>query len=456
LPWVLIGGFAAVGLWTCLNYKLVFYETSIFLLFTVQILLKIWFAGETCHRWIEDRRSGALELLLCAPLGTRDLVRGQGMALRRQFGWPIAVTLALTLGAWFVIKWQWGNGSNTETGRTWLLMSIPALLADLVALRWVGAWLGLTARGLNRAIAGTLARVLWLRWILYFLCLGVANTWEWIGFGQLRLLQQDVFWLCLAVTLDLTLGWFARRKFLRYFRTIAANPLDYETTFRRITTLVTARAVSTPSSGDTRLAFGLPKRVLKRASLLVSLLVLVVGVPAGYLYWLRLSVQHRIRAAEQAGLPVTVEELDRRRPPLTNTVNAADVLERASYGLLRPYQVALAPAQQLLGDFQNFSPDRAQPLTPQMKVAIASFLSSNQTALAILHAAPSLRAGRYMINWKSGGRRIGIDLHIGRRIRGRGGSFGRLIDQNHSRDFIHAFDASTLSYSCAWRFFELL
>jgi len=67
------------------------------LVFAIHVLLKIWFAGETCQRWSEDRRNGALELLLCAPLKIEDLVRGQNLALRRQFAGPIVATIGLSL-----------------------------------------------------------------------------------------------------------------------------------------------------------------------------------------------------------------------------------------------------------------------------------------------------------------------------------------------------------------------
>ncbi|MHB8521166.1 MAG: ABC transporter permease [Limisphaerales bacterium] len=403
LVWVLIAGLAAVGLWICTNHSLVFYETSVVLLFILQVLLKIWFTAETCQRWIEDRQSGALELLLCAPLQTRDLIRGQGMALRRQFGWPVVVTLGLTLSAWVVIVRQSGYGSNTEFGRTWLLMSLVALLADLAALRWVGAWLGLTARGLNRAIGGSIVRVLWLRWFIYLACAEGASAWEWVGLGHIPLLREEPFWLVPAVSLDLVLGWSARRKFLRYFRALAANPSDYRGAVRMTASEAAPRAEPTQQPGRSQVEAGRLSHAAKWTVL--ALLVLVVaGLPSGCRYWLKRQVNRRIAAVEQAGFPVTIDEFNRRRPPLTNGVNAAEVLERATPGIVMWW--ALSPdVQANLPGFRAAFPARTGPLPAAMKAAMKSFLSANQSALEILHAAPPLSTGRYAIDWTTGGSR---------------------------------------------------
>ena len=46
-------------------------------------ILKGWFAGEACAQLAEDRRIGALELLLSTPLDVRSILHGQFLALCR-------------------------------------------------------------------------------------------------------------------------------------------------------------------------------------------------------------------------------------------------------------------------------------------------------------------------------------------------------------------------------------
>lgn len=228
LVWVLILPFTVLALWGYAKYSLGSYELSLFLVFTVQVLVKVWLTGETCHRWIEDRRCSALELLACTPLQVGEMVRGQTMALRRQFAWPVIVILSLAVAAWIGIVLSLGRGSSSETGRIWLLMSLPVFVADLVALRWVGMWTAIRARGLNRAIAQTLVRVLWWRWLIYLFAVATVGLWGLTRVARHGVLSEPLVWLGLALTFDFILAWSARHQFLSYFRAIAANPSDWK------------------------------------------------------------------------------------------------------------------------------------------------------------------------------------------------------------------------------------
>jgi hypothetical protein len=62
--------------------------TCIFAALVVNSALKLWIAMEAGQRLGEDRRSGAFELLLATPLRVDDFLRGQILALRRQFFKP--------------------------------------------------------------------------------------------------------------------------------------------------------------------------------------------------------------------------------------------------------------------------------------------------------------------------------------------------------------------------------
>jgi len=60
-------------------------------------LLKVFFAAQACRFFVEARRSGALELLLCTPLRNVEILKGQWLALKRIFLWPLIVFLLLNL-----------------------------------------------------------------------------------------------------------------------------------------------------------------------------------------------------------------------------------------------------------------------------------------------------------------------------------------------------------------------
>ena len=59
----------------------------------LNLLIKGWFASEACRQIAADRTHGALELLLSTPLTVRDILRGQFLALKRQFLGPLIVVL---------------------------------------------------------------------------------------------------------------------------------------------------------------------------------------------------------------------------------------------------------------------------------------------------------------------------------------------------------------------------
>lgn len=129
-------------------------------------------AALSSHRFAEDRKSGALELLLVTPLGVRQIIRGQWLALIRQLGGPVLAVLFvhgllfwafLTFSGmeehipvgemWRILK---GNLMNLENIRLEIfflacigiaiLASALILSLNLIALAWVGMWVGLRTK----------------------------------------------------------------------------------------------------------------------------------------------------------------------------------------------------------------------------------------------------------------------------------------------------------------------
>ena len=122
--------------------------TALLLNFT----LKVWLVIEAGQQLAEDQRTGAFELLLSSPLTVRDILRGQLLALRRQFLRPLLVVLGVELLLTVAVH---RRAPDWETLATWLA-GMFMLVADLVALSWVAMWRALVAKSHNLATVSTL------------------------------------------------------------------------------------------------------------------------------------------------------------------------------------------------------------------------------------------------------------------------------------------------------------
>ena len=143
-------------------------------LLVMQLIIKCWAGAEAAQRFGAERRSGALELLLCTPLSVREILRGQMQSLRRQFFWPAFVLLLL----WFLflatlILTSRGIFSDSGSLVLMILGTMVLLVLDLYALCWLGMWKGLNSRFVSRAILANLFTVLLLPCLLFGLIMAV-------------------------------------------------------------------------------------------------------------------------------------------------------------------------------------------------------------------------------------------------------------------------------------------
>ena len=97
--WGVLGLVAAGWAWGAIGLKgdwyneAIYYPTAILL----NSILKVWIASEAGRQLSEDRRSGALELVLCTPMKVKDILLGQLLALRRQFLGPLLMVMGVEL-----------------------------------------------------------------------------------------------------------------------------------------------------------------------------------------------------------------------------------------------------------------------------------------------------------------------------------------------------------------------
>lgn len=232
----------AAGMWIFLAFALawwVFVRYSInpyglidtFTLATAMVLngvIKVWVGIETGQRLAEDHNSGALELLLSTPLSAGGILRGQFLALRRQFLKPVMVVIIAEIVLVIVLARR--PGVDEEMFAAIGLVGIVLFVADTVAVAWVAMSSALTSKSPNQAAVWTVWRVLMLPWVVYGAVVLLASTGAVLAatreYGWQFYLH---LWLWLGLAADLGYGvpawWQVRNQFrLLALRRVLGGP----------------------------------------------------------------------------------------------------------------------------------------------------------------------------------------------------------------------------------------
>lgn len=190
----------------------------LFTAFLLHCVLKVLMAGAACRQFNQDRGNGALELLLCTSLSVGDVLRGQTLALIRQFRGPLLVVLAADLFLFIGFMNDVSTGSERlVTGLIWLA-GVVALGVDLLAMAPLAMWLGLTHRRANAAVTKTIARIMALPWALFLVAMSLTVFMPFTFRGNLSGVAVVLFWM--ALTVGNAIGWFtyATSRLKRDFR----------------------------------------------------------------------------------------------------------------------------------------------------------------------------------------------------------------------------------------------
>ncbi len=196
--------------------KMAEFEMMMYLSLGLQLVLKCIITTEVCRRLNDDRRSGALELLLVTTLDDKRIISGLGKALARQF----IVPLAVIAGA-FGIMTRLAMASDSliylsDVVVVMMIGNMCSLLPDCVAIGQVGMWEGLRAKNHARAVVATLAKLLFLPWLFYIIigeCGGFNSKGEvFLAFWFAAGLLNDAFWALRA-----------RNRLQHSFRIVAAG-----------------------------------------------------------------------------------------------------------------------------------------------------------------------------------------------------------------------------------------
>jgi ABC-type transport system involved in cytochrome c biogenesis permease component len=227
MVWTTLLSLSALWTWTAVKWPNDWNSppSYVFAAVVLHTILKFWLASEACFRFVEDRKTGALELLLSTPLSVDGILEGQRRALFRQFGSPALYVLSLDL--LFLIFGLNTSGLNRGDERTfWVLLWIfgaSIFVMDLFALGWLSMWLGLSSKQANRAANGAIARILVIPWLAFFFLMtffGVASVFSKLHLDENSIL---VFWFILAVVNNLIFINWAKGNLRERFREMATQ-----------------------------------------------------------------------------------------------------------------------------------------------------------------------------------------------------------------------------------------
>lgn len=233
LVWLMLA--LSTGLWFWGYFKMGRTEwmnegNYIFTAIVLHSLLKFWLTSEACRRFVEDRQTGAMELLLSTPLSVAEILHGQRLALARQFLGPVLAVVFVDLI--FLLLGLNNPNMRGDDALLWVMTWAAGafvFLMDLNTLSWVSMWAGLTCRRVNQAAGAAISRILFLPWLVFVGLLSLLSfatvvgfSWsgDWAGPGMI------LAWFLISVTNNIFFGGWARRRTHSQFREIATSRFD--------------------------------------------------------------------------------------------------------------------------------------------------------------------------------------------------------------------------------------
>ncbi len=129
----------------------------------LSLCIRVSIGLQSSRFFSEARRSGTLELLLCAPLSGRQILHGHWLALRRYYLIPVIAVSALRVVtlvsvATMADSISFGGGAWVSPLMFYGAQAYPIVrfVADVAAVAWFGMLMGLTSRKAGQAAGLTI------------------------------------------------------------------------------------------------------------------------------------------------------------------------------------------------------------------------------------------------------------------------------------------------------------
>ncbi len=226
--WLGLTVLGCLWLWGYLKFTRDWLDPAIYVATAIVLntLLKLWVVAEASRQLGEDRRVGSLELLLSTPLTVPDILRGQALALQRQFFWPGVVVVVAEIAMMLAGASETYHEESLTSWFTVWVAGLIMLLLDLLALYWLGMWMGLAAKSPKHAAGNAAVLILALPSAGFaVLMTGTMVTLELLRINT-RWVEWYVplaLWFAMGLLADVVFGLSARRKLLTQFRTVATQ-----------------------------------------------------------------------------------------------------------------------------------------------------------------------------------------------------------------------------------------
>jgi hypothetical protein len=203
-------------------------------------------ASHAARFFVEARRSGLTELLLVTPLDSRKIVLGQWLATLQTFGLPVVLLLLVQLaGGVFsqhtsmrMMSGALGGYSPPLALNIFLcVLTVLSVVGNLIAIVWVGMWMGLMSRNTGIATLKTLIFVQVLPWLaITFISTSFVGVLMFRGISNngppsnstvlsFPLLISGLSAM-LTIAKDAAFFVWARQKLYSSFRAVAAAPFS--------------------------------------------------------------------------------------------------------------------------------------------------------------------------------------------------------------------------------------
>ncbi|MDX1952080.1 MAG: hypothetical protein SFY81_07830 [Verrucomicrobiota bacterium] len=299
----------------------------------LHLLIRLWIISEICSRMVEDRRGGALELLLATPLNEREISRGISISIRKNFGVIIGKMLLVDAALMILALNSNSQGQSDRAIIFFFFAAVTRFLVDLPALKWTSIWLSQFHLSSNRALLQVASHLFFRPFILWLLLCGLFEAYEFFTQYVFPEGFYHLCWFLISLINSAFLTLLNRKRFLNRFREQATQRFDAKPPKRKrnLKALFTP-AIQTHSAVESS-ASARPRPLFRRYKLLGTVaLVLLISITALFINrwrWDR-QVQSRIAELRNNGTPTTIPELMTSLPVAPKGSNAAPLVMTAA------------------------------------------------------------------------------------------------------------------------------